>query len=228
MIREKFGDKIIAWVLKANPDGWVLSQRGNHYDFEPLERDEKNARYRVGDGDEEGFLEDHLGKMHHLNGVPIGLHLEDARQVVDVEDAAVATAFDDQVDDAGELELDTQLTPEEIMQFLDVGTVRTNHGTAKIVNPYLAQDDVPDLVDLRDTMRLHRNAADPQTPLKAAQNAVEAERATQGMDWGNAAQIGGMIGAFLIGAITVEYIAGGSGGGGVSVGLMISMLSTML
>jgi hypothetical protein len=47
------------------------------------------------------------------------------------------------------------------------------------------------------------------------------------MDWGNAAQVGGMIMAYLMGAITVEYIAGGSGGG-VSVPMMVSMLSVMV
>jgi hypothetical protein len=48
------------------------------------------------------------------------------------------------------------------------------------------------------------------------------------MDWGNAAQIGGMIAAFLMGAIVTEYIAGGSSGGGVDVGLMVDLMTTVL
>jgi len=50
------------------------------------------------------------------------------------------------------------------------------------------------------------------------------------MDWGNAAQIGGLIAAFLMGAITVEYIAGSSAGGGsgIDVGLMTDIAMTVM
>jgi hypothetical protein len=230
MIRDKFGDSIIAWVLKGSPDGWVLSQRGNHYELEPLERDDKNGTYRVGDEDDGEWIEDDLGRMHHFNGIPLGLHLDEYRQVTDVQDAAVTTGTETRkVTDGGELDLSGGLSLEEIQDHLLVGETHIRGGgRALIVNPYLPVDDTPDVVDLRDTMRAFRHAADPQNPVKAAENAKEAERAAQGMDWGNAAQVGGMIMAFLMGAITVEYIAGGSGGGGVSVPMLVSMLSVMV
>ncbi|MDR9412763.1 MAG: hypothetical protein RI531_09145, partial [Haloferacaceae archaeon] len=76
---------------------------------------------------------------------------------------------------------------------------------------------------LIDTIADGIAASSPDTPRKAAKNAVEAERANQGMDFGSLMQIGTIFGAFMLGAITVEYIAGGSGGSSVidGVGLMI-------
>ncbi|WP_182013505.1 hypothetical protein [Haloquadratum walsbyi] len=74
-------------------------------------------------------------------------------------------------------------------------------------------------------MSLFRHAADPQTPVKAAKNAVEAERAVSSFDLGQLSQIAGLFGAFLLGAITVEFIAGAdSGSGGIDVGLQIASL----
>ncbi|MDR9412768.1 MAG: hypothetical protein RI531_09175, partial [Haloferacaceae archaeon] len=64
-------------------------------------------------------------------------------------------------------------------------------------------------------------------PRKAAKNAIEAERATQGIDLSQLTQIGTIFGAFLLGAITVEFIAGG-GGGGVDVGGIGLMITSLI
>jgi len=231
MIRSKFADDIISWVLADNSEGWVISQQGNNYSFEPLETTPEPHQWTINPDEEtEEYVADNIGLMHTLNGVPMGLHLEGRRPVMDVQTASVASAQNRKLTDGGTLSNDAQLSLEDIQQRLVVGRVQTREGPHTIVNPFHDEDDEPDIVDLRSTMRLLKNAADSRTPVKAAKNAVEAERAVQGMDWGNAAQIGGLIAAFLMGAITVEYIAGSSAGGGsgIDVGLMTDIAMTVM
>jgi hypothetical protein len=226
MIREKFGDGIIKWVLKSNQDGWVLVQDGQQYRLEPLEEADQSDVYQLDDG--ETMIEDRLDMMHLFGTVPLGLRLESRRPVVDIQSASAAAGEEKKLADGGELTTESTLSVKEIENRLKVGSVRTQQGVADIINPFHLREDEPDIVDLRPTVRLFENAADPETPVRAAKNAVEAERAVQGMDWGNAAQIGGMITAFLMGAITVEYIAGGSSGGGVNVGLMLDIATAVM
>jgi hypothetical protein len=70
-------------------------------------------------------------------------------------------------------------------------------------------------------VRLFPQESSPDTPRKAADNAVEAERATQGLSMGKVGDWVQIVGSFLMGAITVEFIAGSSGGGGVDVPIMV-------
>ena len=218
-IKQKLAGWAFKKLLRSNGDGWVLTQRGNQYTIDPVERDAETDAYITNDGE---YLEDHIGRMKILHGVPFGLRLEQFRQVTDVEDAAVASAADDKVTDGGQLDVNEPITIAQIIERLKVGELFTNNGRIVIVNPFHRLSDQPDIVDLRPTMRLFRHGADPNTPQKAATNAVEAERAKQPRDLTGLAQMGSVFGAFLLGAIVVEYFGGGGGGGGsIDIGLMI-------
>jgi len=59
------------------------------------------------------------------------------------------------------------------------------------------------------------------------QAAAERDRQDTGIDLSQLSQIGTIFGAFLLGAITVEFIAG-SGSGGVDVGGIGLMILTLL
>jgi hypothetical protein len=72
-------------------------------------------------------------------------------------------------------------------------------------------------------MRLFRHGADPNTPKKAATNAIEAERAKSARDLGELLEWGKIAGSFLLGAIVAEYFGGG-GGSVPDVSLMIMQL----
>jgi len=208
--------------LNANKEGWVLTQRGNRYTVDPVTRDADSDAFVVEFDEQKEYIEDNIGMMHYLEGVPFGLRNENARPVVDATAAAVAQTEAQKINDEHQLSVDDSLTLSEIIDRLTVGTVYTENGAVMVVNPFHAIKDEPDVVDLRSVMRLFRHDADPKTPIKAAKNAIEAERAVSGFDWGNAAQIGGMLGAFFLGAIVVEYIAGAGGGvPEVNLGLMI-------
>lgn len=230
MIRSRFGDKIIAWVLKSNKDGWVLTQRGNKYTLEQLSDDPESEELKIEHNDSEEIIEDRLGKMHNFKGVPLGLRNDKHRPVVDVETAEVAVESDKKVTDGGEIKADDEMSLTEIQNHLLIGSMNTASGNQiRYVNPFLEPDE--DIVDLRDTMQLFRHASSPTTPIKAAKNAVEAERAVSSFDLGQVGQLAGMLGAFLLGAIVTEFIAGssgsgGGGGGGVDIGLQI--VSTLM
>jgi hypothetical protein len=230
MIRDKFGEKIIAWVLKNNKDGWVLTQRGNKYSIDQVSQDSESEKLKIvnDETDDEEIIEDRLGKMHNFHGVPLGLRNETHRPIVDVESAETAQAAGEMVTDGGEVHADQMLSIADMQSHLLIGSMETNTGNQiRFINPFIDKAE-HDIVDLRDTMSLFRHSADPQTPVKAAKNAVEAERAVSSFDIGQLSQIAGLFGAFLLGAITVEYIAGGSGSGGVDVGLQIvSLLMSM-
>jgi|APHM01.1.fsa_nt_gi hypothetical protein len=225
MIRDTFGSKIIAWVLKSNKDGWVLTQRGNKYSLDQLSQDAESEKLKIvnDETETEEVIEDRLGKMHNFAGVPLGLRNETHRPVVDVESAETAQAAGEMVTDGGEVHADQMLSIADMQNHLLIGSMTTASGNMiRYINPFIDRAE-HDIVDLRDTMSLFRHAADPQTPVKAAKNAVEAERAVSGFDLGQYAQIAGLFGAFLLGAITVEFIAGAdSGSGGIDVGLQIA------
>jgi hypothetical protein len=209
--------------LNSNKEGWLLTQRGNRYTLDPVTRDADSDAFTVEFDGETEYVEDNVGMMHYLGGVPFGLRNENARPIVDATSAAVAQTETGKINDEHQLSVDDSLTLSQIIDRLTVGTVYTENGSVMIVNPFHALEDEPDIVDLRSVMRLFRHDADPKTPIKAAKNAIKAERAVSGFDWSNAAQIGGMLGAFLLGAIATEFIAGSAGGGmpEVNLGLMI-------
>ena len=234
MIRSKFGDKIISWVLSANKDGWVLTQRGNKYSLDQLGRDAESEKFKIvndeTETETEEIIEDRLGKMHNFAGVPLGLRNESQRPIVDIESAEVAQAADEKVTDGGRISPEDMISIGDMQKHLMIGSMETDSGNSiRYINPFIDTHG-HDIVDLRETMRLFRHAADPQTPVKAAKNAVEAERAVSSFDLGQLSQIAGLLGAFLLGAITVEFIAGSnSGAGGIDVGLQIvSMLSFLI
>jgi len=207
-------------LLRSNGDGWVLTQRGNQYTIDPLERDPETDAYVTQDDE---YLEDHVGRMKILHGVPFGLHLEQFRQMTDIEDATIATAADSKVTDGGQLGVNEPITLAEVIDRLKVGEVFTNSGRIVIVNPFHRTSDHADIVDLRPTMRLFRHGADPNTPKKAATNAIEAERAKSARDLGELLEWGKIAGSFLLGAIVAEYFGGG-GGSVPDVSLMIMQL----
>ena len=168
------------------------------------------------------YYEDHAGAMRTLHGIPFGLACDQARPVVDADSAKKVTAVDAKLTDGGDI-ANESMTWKDVIQRFQVGYVDRKDGRNWIVNPFHLREHEDDIVDIRPTMRLFRHASSPDTPRKAAKNAVEAERANAGVDFGSIMQIGTIFGAFILGAITVEYIAGGSGGSSVidNVGLMI-------
>jgi hypothetical protein len=225
--------RLRAWALDyvlggSSADGWLLIQSGNPYTLEPAEYQPDANAYVVGDGEDKRFFEDRAGLMHSWRGVPLGLVTDSDRPIVDIDTAATAAGADQKITDGGELAANTKLSVQQIANRLKVGEVNTQYGTSHIVNPFHAVEDEPDVVDLRPATRLFPSETDPDTPRKAADNALEAERATEGLSMGNLTDWVQIVGSFLMGAIVAEYIAGSSGGGGVDVPLMLDMVLMML
>jgi hypothetical protein len=221
------------FVLSASKaDGWLLVQRGNKFELEPAEYDSDADAYVITDGEgEDQFYEDTAGMMHTFRGVPLGLATDEARPIVDIENAKTATTAAHKMADGGVIPADQTLTVEQVRNRLKVGTINTSYGAAHIINPFHRAADEPDIVDLRESVRLFPNESSPDTPRKAADNAVEAERATGGLDVGNLTDWIQIVGSFLMGAIVTEYIAGSSSGGGgvdIPVTLAFDALLTFL
>jgi len=206
------------WI-RSNKDGWILLQRGNRYGIVPVDREDGMAVIEV--DDERQYLEGE-NRMLNLDGVPFGLALEGPRDIVDVEAAAASTEVADMTDIGGANMSKDSFTLEEVADRIKVGELATDGGKVTYLNPYLDLDPNR-IVDLRHITKLFAHSGTSDTPRKAAKNAIEAERSIQGRDFGQLVQYGMIVGAFLLGAITVEYIAGsgGGGGGGISLGMMI-------
>jgi len=221
----KIRQMALKWGLKGNKEGWLLIQSGNGYDLKPVEWDTDAHAYRVETDSGDKFFEDENMLMRQLMGTPIGLATDETRTIVNATVAKQAAALNNKNEDHGTLEPTDHLTVNEIMKSMDVGTVHTSKGPAHIVNPFHRLEDEPSIVDIRPVIRMLTNETLPDTPRKAAKNAVEAERAVKGLDWSSASQIVGMIGSFLMGALVTEYIAGSSGGGGVDVPLQLGHLA---
>ena len=75
-IQRWMADRRLRKALRSNRHGWVLTQRGNEYDIEPIQREEDTGMYLTADSDE--YIEDHAGMMHTLEGVPFGLRRDDS------------------------------------------------------------------------------------------------------------------------------------------------------
>ena len=218
----KIHDWMLDRVLKSNKDdGWLIVQRGNNYSLEPAEYDSDADAFVVEHDGDDQYYEDVAGMMHTMRGVPVGLATDEARPIVDVETAKTATAAEEKMTDGGILSTEAKLGIDEIINRLKVGTVNTSYGTAHLINPFHAAEDEPDIVDVRPVVRLFSNDTAPDTPRKSAENAVEAERAVKGLNVGKLGDWVQIVGSFLMGAITVEFIAGSSGGGGVDVPIMV-------
>jgi hypothetical protein len=216
-------DTVFRWAFRRNKDGWILMQRANRYELEAIEFDSDADAYRIKESDE--YLEDNVGMMHTLFGVPFGLASDQGRPVVDIDAAQTASGIDHKITDGGTIDLEQRMSIQDIMDHFKIGTVQTSQGPAHIVNPFHATHDEEEIVDIRPTARLFGTASDPDTPRKAAKNAIEAERATQGMDLGQLGYWVQIVGSFLMGAIVTEYIAGSSGGGGIDVPLQVGSLA---
>jgi|AKVG01.1.fsa_nt_gi hypothetical protein len=228
-----FRKKALDYVLGGSAsDGWLMVQRGNKYELEAAEyRSDADAYVVTDEEGEEQFFEDSAGLMHTFRGVPLGIATDEARPIVDGDTAQVATAAGEKMTDGGVLTSDQQLSVNDVRKRLKVGEVNTQYGSVHIVNPFHRKDDEPDIVDLREAVRLFPNKTSPDTPRKAADNAVEAERATGGLDVGQLTDWVQIVGSFLMGAIVTEYIAGSSGGGGgveIPVTLAFDALVTLL
>lgn len=214
--------RALRWALNGTADAWLLVQSGNSYELVEAEYESDAGAYVVELDGAEQYYEDVGGMMGQLEGVPFGLANDDARVIVDADTAAAATAADAKVEDRGEIPRDAELSIDELRESMTVGTFETADGPAQIINPFHRASDEPDVVDLSSITRVMKHAGAPDAPRKAADNAVEAERATQGMSLGTLTDWVKIVGSFLMGALVVEYISGSSGGGGVEVPLVVS------
>jgi len=228
---EYIRDGLLRKILQSNRAGWVLTQRGTTYDLDPVERDSDANCYKIGDGDDVEYVEDTAGMMHSLQGVPLGLRLEGERPIVDVETVESVVAQDTKVMDGGEIEpvdgpdfddpepdIDdlTEFDQDDLEDHFIIGKKTGRSRKILYVNPYTLREKVPDLVDLRDAPKALQHDTDPDTPRKAAANAVEAERATLS-GWGEVWEFTKYAGAFFLGAIATYMgttVSGGGGGGG--------------
>jgi len=210
--------------LNYAENGWLLVQRGRNYKLYPMERDNDADSYVIETEDGKEYYEDNMGMVRTLNGHPFGIATERGRPIVDAETAETAAAMDDKDDEEQRLSPDTVLKVEDIMKHMTVGTLHPDDAerSIAIINPFHHIDDEPDIVDVRPTARLFRRAARPDTPRKAAKNAVEAERASQGLDLGTVGQTALILTSAFVGGL-LTYIGTTAGGGG-SVSLPIMLL----
>jgi len=228
-IREWRINRLKDKLANVSNDGWLWVQLLELVLVAPLHRDsDADAYYIETDDETREYYEDNLGMMHSFRGAPFGIATDRARVITDGETAQIATTITEKDQNNELVTEDSVFRLGDIMKHLTVGQIQApGGGKAIIVNPFHRQADEPDIVDVRPITKLMRRASRPDTPRKAAKNAIEAERATQGIDLSQLSQIGTIFGAFLLGAITVEFIAG-SGSGGVDVGGIGLMILTLL
>ena len=207
--------RVLRKVLNSNPEGWLIIQRGQRYTIQPAEHADGGLTVEIG---EETHHYERPEMMHDLMGVPVGLALAGPSSLVDVE-AAASMEHLEQQQDVPSLSEHEQLSVAELRESLHIGELETDDGLVSIINPFT--DAGGTVVDLRDVVKGLRHGGTSDLPRKAAENARLAERANSGMDWGPALQYGSLFAAFILGGIMVEYIAGGSSGGSLSVGLML-------
>jgi hypothetical protein len=215
-IKRWWAERHIRKGLRSNANGWVLTQRGKEYDIEPITREEDTGMYVTEDTDE--YIEDNAGMMHTCHGVPFGLRRDDSRPIVDVVAAQVADGAARKLPDGGTINETDQFTIEEISKRLLVGKFRNGRGeTIHYLNPFVHVD--PDeLVDLRNIGKLFLHDSNPDAPRKAAENALEAERALDdGIQWGEL----GRYAMFIVMLVLGYGFGSQSSGSGISIGLML-------
>jgi hypothetical protein len=223
-IRRWLNDRRLRKFLSSTTHGWLLFQKGREYELKELGYDEALDCYFIQDEDgEELYFEDELGRMGSLEGVPIGLASSQGRPIVDVQDAEHATAFDEKSTDKKPLQDEDVVTVKQMRDSLQVARLELDHAYVEVINPFIDKERQTDIVDLRPTFQLFRRSARPDTPRKAAKNAIEAERAKSGPDLGQIGYITTIFSAFFLGAIVTEFIAGGSSGGGVALPVMLEV-----
>lgn len=212
---DRLSERALAKVLQASSDGWLIIQQGQRYLMRQVQHDDGAITAMVDDQKHHWEGDD---MMHTMAGVPLGLAVAGPASVVDVETAAAVEHVDTQ-QDMPQLHQDDQLSVGQIRDSLQVGQVQTDQGVVSLINPFTTVD--AKVTDLRGIVKGMRHAGTSDLPRKAAENARLAERATKGTDLGSIGQIGSIFGAFLLGAITVEFIAGGGGASVPSVGLTL-------
>ena len=224
-VRNWFRDRRLRKFLGSTTHGWLLFQKGREYELKELGYDEALDCYYIQDEDgEDLYFEDELGRMGSLEGVPLGLASSQGRPILNAEDAEHATAFDEKSTDKKPLEDDQVVSVGEMRDSLQVARIERNGATdVEVINPFFDKERETDIVDLRPTFQLFRRSARPDTPRKAAKNAIEAERAKSGPDLGQIGYITTIFSAFFLGAIVTEFIAGGSSGGGVALPVMLEV-----
>jgi hypothetical protein len=210
--------------LAFSDHGWLLVQHGRQYTLYPLNRDSDADAYYIETEDGKQYYEDNLGMMRSLNGVPFGIATDRGRPIVDAETAKTAAAMDQKDDEDRTLSPDDTLKISDIMQHMTVGELVPEDARKKIaiINPFHHIYDEPDIVDVRPVARLFRRSARPDTPRKAAKNAVEAERASQGLDLGTIGQTALILtSAFVGGLLTYIGFTASGGGGGIALPLIM-------
>jgi hypothetical protein len=207
--------RALSKVLQSCPDGWLIVQQGNRYRLRPVQHAD-GAITAYLDGDKHHWEGDDM--MHELAGTPLGMAVAGPASVVDVE-AAAAVDHVETEQDMPELEPADQLSVGQIRDKLQVGQVKTDQGVVSLINPFTTVDGR--VTDLRGIVGAMRHAGTSDLPRKAAENAKLAERASKGTDLGQIGYVGSMFGAFLLGAITVEFIAGSGGGSVPNVGISL-------
>ena len=227
-IKQWWQTRRLSKFLSSSNNGWLLYQEGGEYDLKKLHFDEDLDCYYIERAGERLYFEDHISRMGRIMGHPLGLASSQGRAVVNAHDAELATAMDEKTNNKNPVDDDDVMQVGTMRESLHVARIEKDRGNnVDVINPFADLDDHPSIVDLRPTWQLFRRAARPDTPRKAAKNAVEAERAKSGPDLGQIGYVGSLFAAFLLGAITVEFIAGG-GASVPSVGIMIEALNVGL
>jgi len=206
--------------------GWLLVQRGRNYTLYPLERDIDADSYYIETEEGREYYEDNLGMMRSLNGHPFGIATDRGRPIVDAETARTAAGMDAKDDEERRLKPDSLLKVEDIMKHMTVGELhpKESERSIAIINPFQTIYDEPEIVDVRPVARLFRRSARPDTPRKAAKNAVEAERASQGLDLGTIGQTALILTSAFVGGLLTYIGTTSQGGGGVALPLIIGLL----
>jgi hypothetical protein len=222
-LKKRLAQRRLQKFLSFASHGWLLVQRGRNYKLYPMERDNDADSYIVETEDGKEYYEDNLGMMRTLNGHPFGIATERGRPIVDAETAETAVAMDEKDDESKRLSPDSVVKIEDVMNHMTVGTLhpRDSDRSVAIINPFHLVEDEPDIVDVRPTARLFRRAARPDTPRKAAKNAVEAERASQGLDLGTIGQTALILTSAMVGGILTYIGTTAGGGGGLSLPIML-------
>lgn len=228
-VSDGFAKLLVKTGLKSN-ESWLIIQRANRYDLEPVEYSVEKKGYPVNpDDSEEELYEDDGGLMHPLiSGVQVGLAYESSRAIVDSATAGVAQAEAAKTD-GGEISPSEKLRIDEIENRALVGrlTGRESTGRIDIINPFTDVPDEETIVDVREVASLLTGNASPETPRRTARNAAEAERAFSGME--GLKQQASLIVAAMVGGILVYLgTSSGGGGGGGSAGEALPLILTAL
>jgi hypothetical protein len=224
---------LIKLGIRSGGDWLLKPVGGTRYELVQVEYDDAEGKaWRAGDDDDEDreYWDDTGGRMRTLFGKSFGLAVDDVASVVDPVDCAVGNAEAEKATDGGLLESATEtFSLEEIRDRAHIGTLEKKYQgglerRVEFINPFveIGPDDdgaEGEIVDVRDSVELLSKNGSPETPRKTAENAAAAERAFE--DWGELKRNISLISAFIIGAITAEFIAG-SGGGGGAIGLTIA------